>query len=661
MKRSSGIQPVYRTLASSRRSRPAFFESLEIRQLLSAAAQPATNFSTVEGFTPAQIAKAYGFDQITFSDGAVQGTGAGQTIAISDAFNDPTVAADLAVFDQQFGLSGPPSLKVVNQTGGTNLPANNGDWASETALDVEWAHAMAPQASILLVEASSDNDPDLVATVNYARHVPGVSVISMSWGGSERENYGGSETQSQLSYDPTFTTPSGHAGETFVASAGDSGSNGGVQWPASSPDVVAVGGTSLQTSDSSGTYEFEGPWTGRNDGTSGGFSAIETEPAYQEIAQQSGARSTPDVGYVADTNTGVAVYDSTPDGNGNVGWQAAGGTSVGAPQWAALIAVADQGRAILGKTTLDGASQTLPDLYSVYSPPGTAGYSTYTSYFHDIGNDGYGYTTGLGSPQSAAIASLLEGSSTTPTQTPTATVSPIAGVFMQDPPEAVVEGASGSLKVRLTNTGSAPYHGPVTVTLFASTDATVSSDDTQISVVTLSNVKLNGFASKSMTLKFTYPSGITAGSYNLIAQVGASSDSSTTPNVAVAGSMVTIEPPTVDLSTAFSGDPITVHPGRRANVSITITDDGNLTASGTLILNLFESAGQTLDVSDPLLATISGKKFNIRAGRSITLQMHFVAPPGDPAGSYNLIASTDSSTNPADANAMNDLVVVATA
>ncbi len=332
MKTSCGTLSVYRTLAWFWKSSPAFVEPLEIRRLLSAAAavQPATNFSNVEGFTPAQIAKAYGFDQISFSDGSVQGTGAGQTIAISDAFNDPTVAADLAVFDQQFGLSAPPSLKVVNQTGGSSLPANNGDWASEIALDVEWAHAMAPQANILLVEASSDSDPDLVATVNYARHVLGVSVISMSWGGSERENYGGGETQSQLSYDPIFTTPSGHAGETFVASAGDSGVNGGVQWPASSPNVVAVGGTTLQISDPSGTYEFEGPWTGRNDGTSGGFSAIETEPAYQEIAQQSGARSTPDVGYVADTSTGVAVYDSTPDGNGNTGWQSAGGTSVGA-------------------------------------------------------------------------------------------------------------------------------------------------------------------------------------------------------------------------------------------------------------------------------------------------------------------------------------------
>ncbi len=239
------------------------------------------------------------------------------------------------------------------------------------------------------------------------------------------------------------------------------------------------------------------------------------------------------------------------------------------PQWAALIAVADQGRAILGKTTLDGASQTLPDLYSVYSPPGTAGYSTYTSYFHDIGDDGYGYTTGLGSPQAAAVVSLLNGGSSTPTPTPTptSTQSPIAGVFMQNPPNAVVAGSSGSLKVRLTNTGSTEYQGPVTVTLFASTDATVSSDDTQISFVTLSNVKLNGFASKTATLKFAYPSGVTAGSYDLIAQVEASLDSSTTPNVAVTGSKVIIEPPTIDLATTFSGDPITVHPGRRKRVN----------------------------------------------------------------------------------------------
>ncbi len=302
---------------------PTFHTDLTFNRSNSTAA---ASSSTVQGFTPAQIAHAYGFDQISLSGGAAA-DGSGQTIAIVDAFNDPNIVADLGVFDQEFGLSAPPSFKIVNESGGSNLPSTNAGWAAEESLDVEWAHAMAPGANIVLVEASSDqSNTDLLAAVNYARHLAGVSVVSMSWGGSEFEDYSGGETQNQLALDSDFTTPSGHAGITFIASAGDSGFNNGVQWPASSPNVVSVGGTSLETSDSAGTYEFEGPWRGNDQGTSGGFSQFEVEPAYQENAQQSGARSTPDVGYDADPNTGVAVYDSIPY-QGSSGWGVAGGTS----------------------------------------------------------------------------------------------------------------------------------------------------------------------------------------------------------------------------------------------------------------------------------------------------------------------------------------------
>ncbi len=186
-----------------------------------------------------------------------------------------------------------------------------------------------------------------MAAVNYARHLAGVSVVSISWGGSEFVDYSGGESASQLTLDSDFTTPAGHTGVTFVASAGDSGYNDGVQWPASSPNVVSVGGTSLETSDNAGTYVDEGPWRGNYEGTSGGFSQYETEPAYQEIAQQTGARSTPDVGYNADPDVGFATYDSIQY-QGYTGWQVVGGTSAGAPQWAALFAIADQGRAVRG-------------------------------------------------------------------------------------------------------------------------------------------------------------------------------------------------------------------------------------------------------------------------------------------------------------------------
>ena len=128
---------------------------------LSALAQPlisplVTNTSP-SGYTPAEIRHAYGFDQIAFTSasGAVAGTGAGQTIAIVDAYNDPSVVNDLNVFNAQFGVAAPPKFNVVNENGSSSLPAADGGWSLEISLDVEWAHAIAPAANILLVEASS--------------------------------------------------------------------------------------------------------------------------------------------------------------------------------------------------------------------------------------------------------------------------------------------------------------------------------------------------------------------------------------------------------------------------------------------------------------------------------------------------------------------------
>ena len=125
----------------------------------------------------------------------------------------------------------------MNQAGGAGLPAANADWGLEISLDVEWAHAIAPGANILLVEANSANGSDLLAGENFARNQPGVSVVSMSWAGSE---FAGEST-----YDSYFTTPAGHTGVTFVAASGDTGSAGAPDWPSVSPNVVAVGGTQL--------------------------------------------------------------------------------------------------------------------------------------------------------------------------------------------------------------------------------------------------------------------------------------------------------------------------------------------------------------------------------------------------------------------------------
>jgi hypothetical protein len=394
------------------------FESLEGRRLLSAALvdqivavpqltlEPAASGSTsssVAGYSPQQIQHAYGFDQISLANG-IKGDGSGQTIAIVDAYNDPKIASDLHTFDQQFGLSD-PDLKVVSQTGSTSaLPANNAGWSGEIALDVEWAHAMAPGANILLVEAKSATLNDLLIAVDYARNADGVSVVSMSWGINE--------FSLETSFDSDFTTPAGHQGVTFIASAGDEGSWSGASWPSVAPGVLSVGGTTLYTSDSSGTYVGETGWTG----SGGGISSFESEPSYQSTIQGTGARTAPDVSFNANPNTGFAVYDSVPF-QGVSGWQVAGGTSAGAPQWAALVAIADQGRTLIGVGTLDSATGTLPALYSTYSSAGT-----YTSNIHDVrlgrssffvaARPGYDLVTGLGSPQASGIVQVLVGDGT---------------------------------------------------------------------------------------------------------------------------------------------------------------------------------------------------------------------------------------------------------
>ncbi len=390
---------------------------------IDAAATAADALSGPTGLSPSIIKTAYGINQIEF--GTTTGTGAGQTIAIVDAYNDPNITTDLHTFDVQYGLTD-PTLSIINETGGTSLPSTDpsgrGDsWAVEISLDVEWAHAIAPNAKIVLVEATSDSDSDLLKAVNTARNYSGVSVVSMSWGDAE--------TSANLSENATFTTPSGHTNVTFVASSGDNGAYGDggrtktVDYPAASPNVVAVGGTTLTVS-STGTYLSETAWgdgtsSGNDGGSGGGISTIEAQPSYQTgvVTQSTTKRTVPDVAFDADPNSGVSVVDSWDSPSSP--WMVIGGTSLAAPVWAGIIAIADQGRVAAGKTTLTSA-QTLQLLYSAPSTD-----------FHDIttGNTGYaattGYdlTTGLGTPVANLLVQYLAGNTTT-TTTPTPTSVP---------------------------------------------------------------------------------------------------------------------------------------------------------------------------------------------------------------------------------------------
>lgn len=356
-------------------------EDLEARRLLSS-------------FTPAQIETAYGFNQITFDGGSVQGNGAGQTIALIEVDNDLTLTQDLTNFDTAYGLNDPGngwSLSVVGQSGGAPpATAATSDNLLETALDVEWAHAIAPAANIVVVEANRDVDKSLDAAVNYATSLSAVSVVSISYVRDE-------DNSVDLAENSVFTTPANHQGITFVAASGDGGT---VTYPSASPNVVAVGGTSLVLN-ADNTYNSESSWNDSYGLTGGGTSYDETEPAYQMGVQNTGFRTTPDVAYDADPATGFNIYV-----NGGTSPVVVAGTSAGAPQWAALFAIADQGRALDGLGTLDGPSQTLPMLYDLVGTP------LYNQAFNDVtvGYDagpGYDEATGLGSPRANVLVPYL--------------------------------------------------------------------------------------------------------------------------------------------------------------------------------------------------------------------------------------------------------------
>ncbi len=240
-----------------------------------------------------------------------------ETIGIVDAYDDPNIASDLATYDAYYGLPAPPNFTKVNQTGGTSYPVKNSSWALEISLDVEVAHAVCENCNILLVEASSNSFADLGAAENEAVKL-GATVISNSWGGSEYS----AETSDESLY---FN----HPGIPITVSAGDSGY--GVEFPAASQYVTAVGGTTL-TVNSDGSYGGETVWNG----TGSGCSQYEPKPSWQHDACTH--RALNDVAADADPATGAAVYDSVRY-QLQSGWFQVGGTSLASPLIAAVYAL----------------------------------------------------------------------------------------------------------------------------------------------------------------------------------------------------------------------------------------------------------------------------------------------------------------------------------
>jgi hypothetical protein len=544
------------------------------------------------GYSPAQIRHAYGFDRINFSGTAADGTGT--TIAIVDAFNDPTISSDLTQFDKAFNIPDPPSFSQVNQTGGNSLPPTDNGWAGEIALDVEWAHAIAPGAKILLVEATDNSYGNLLTAETYAASQPGVVAVSNSWGSGEFST----ETQS----DATFVTPVGHQGVTFVVSSGDSGAP--ASYPAISPNVLAVGGTTLNL-DASGNILNESAW----DGSGGGLSVFEVQPAFQQgvVTQSNNARANPDVAYDADPNTGFPVYDTTNNPSSAPWWQL-GGTSDAAPQWSALIAIADQGRMISGLPTLNGQTQTLPMLYALPSANDFNDVTTGASFGSPIENAGPGYdlATGRGSPMAPRIVAALSG---------------VAKFAITGAPTTTVAGVSFTVTVTAEDASGNTLAGYSGTVHFTSTDfqAALPADATLT----------NGVGTFTITLKTAGNEFFTAADAGLPSALGTVGPINVTP--AAASHYAVTAPANVTTGFSFNlnvtaRDPFNnIDPSYAGTLHFTSTDgaavlpaNATLTnGAGTFIVTLNTLGDQKVTATDTQTASITGT----------TAAIHVFAPP----------------------------------
>jgi subtilase family serine protease len=332
--------------------------------------------SAPRGETPSSIASVYSLTTL-------QASGAG-VIVIVDAYDYPTALNDFNVFANQFGLPREVSTDPLNANNQAfhvvyasgSKPRSNCGWAQEAALDIEWAHAMAPNAKIVLVEAASNSFADLFQAVDVASSIANAQEVSMSWGGSE--------FSSEASNDGHFT----HSGIVYFAASGDTG--GATIYPGVSPNVVAAGGTRINRN-GAGAFVSETGWSG----SGGGPSKYESRPAYQDIIQTivGGARGVPDYSFDADPNSGVSVYDSTSC-KGVGGWMVFGGTSVASPALSGIINSA-------GCNTSSAAELSL-----LYQGVGNNGLTINSANFRDIlsgtagsfsAKTGWDFVTGIGS------------------------------------------------------------------------------------------------------------------------------------------------------------------------------------------------------------------------------------------------------------------------
>lgn len=589
---------------------------------------PLSSLAVTGGYGPTQIHTAYnlpcspgGLVQSICSQPVSFGP---QTIAIVDAYNDPTVENDLQTYSQTYGL---PSctiangcLNVVNQTGqSSQLPATDSDWALEESLDVQMAHAVCQTCKILLVEASSNDFSDIATAENEAAQL-GATAISNS--------YGAPDFSGESAYDSYYN----HPGIYVTASSGDWGY--GAYYPAASKDVIAVGGTTLSLLPNY-TYASESVW-----GLSGsGCSLYETANSFQTSVSNwnltgcGTERSIADVSADADPNTGVSVYDSTPYGNSS-GWWILGGTSVSSPLVASAL------------TLTGNAPSNVPSAYYIYSNP---------SKFRDVttGSDGscggktsctavvgYDGPSGMGSPN---IVSASQSTTPTPTQGPLNCSENQIVALSQTNPVSVFPGDTVYNTLTVTSIDSTGCLSLYTISQGVPSGWTVSGVPPSFT--------LAGGGTQVIPFSIQVPSTTSAGNYGYQFWVAKQGQSSTNPvngsvQVQQLGPTNTPTPTPIICSNPWSqslgNTTLSGNAGDTLNQTITITNN-NSTACGSAIFTIsYSEPGGFVTNNLPPSVTLAG-------GQSTTIPFTITISTGAQIQSYETQYWIDSGGAPLNA------------
>ena len=540
------------------------------------------------GLSPLQIGHAYGFDLLSCY--GTSSCGSGQTIAIVDPYDDPNIESDLATFSAQYGL--PPCTTAngcFTKATPQGLPNSDTVWALEESLDVEWAHAMAPGAKIILVEAQDSLLGSLLSAVDYAASQPNVNQVSMSWVANEFPGESFSDYHFNV------------AGVSFIASSGDSGT--GVAYPAASPYVVSVGGTTLNV-DGSGNVQSETAWSG----SGGGVSSQESAQSYQTDFNSNSGRGVPDVSYDGDPNTGVSIYDSF---GSTEGWNQVGGTSVGAPQWAAITAIVNSGGGQLSSASFG----TNTAFYNAATGP------AYSANYRDItsGNNGncgticnagpsYDFVTGLGSPLTNNLIPYLQ------------------------PPDFTITANPSSLTINSGSSGSST----ITVTSINGFSGTVSLSSSTGSSLDVSSLTVGSGGTATATLTITNPAS--SGTYTVTGTSG-----TLTHSADVTVTVLTVPSTPQNLQTTSGNAQVSLSwsaPSNNGGSAITSYNIYRSTSSGTE--TLLATIGNVLSYTDTAVTNGQTYFYKVTAvnsvGESSQSNEAGATPAAIPSAPQNLVA-----------------------